>query len=145
MATPAASGTVVSSPVPLYANVNIQAEFYIPTRFVIEDVTLGTTTLVTTEEDHNYVIGQVCRLVIPPTFGCRRLNQVTGVVIDIPADDQVTLNIDSVGSDPFIASSATTQAQILAIGDVNLGVTNSTGRTNNGTFIPGSFIDISPV
>lgn len=137
--------TVISFPIPPYANVPIQPEFYQPRRFVIEDIVLGVTTLVTTTENHDYVIGQECRLIIPPTYGCRQLNESTGFVINIPASDQVTLDLNSSQNvDPFIASSATTKAQILAMGDINLGQTNSQGRNNTGTFIPGSFINISP-
>lgn len=146
MSTPAAAGTVISYPVPLFANLPIRSDYYIPQRFVIENVTLGTTTLVETTEDHDYVIGQECRLNIPPTFGCRQLNQVTGLVISIPDTDEVVLNIDSSRNvDPYIASSANTPAQIVGIGDINLGAINSEGRRNNGTFIPGSFINISPI
>ncbi len=141
---PAASGTVISYPIPIYQNLPIRDDFYKPSRFVISAITLGTTTTVTTTEDHNYVIGQLCRLYIPPTFGCRKINQQTGYVIGIPSTTQVILDLISTGDDPFIASSATTQAQILAIGDINLGSTNTSGRQNTSTFIPGSFQDISP-
>ena len=144
MSTPLASGTVISRPTPLYANVNIHAEYYEPSRFVIEDINLGSTTVVTTTVDHNYVIGQQCRLYIPPTFGCRQLNQAFGYVLSIPNTDQVELDINSLGSDPYVSSNATTVAQILAIGDINTGATNSTGRSENATTIPGAFIDVSP-
>jgi hypothetical protein len=146
MSAEGAAGTVISYPVPLFANLPIHEEYYIPQRFVISAVGLGTTTTVTTTEDHDYVIGQECRLIIPPSFGCRQLNGLTGFVISIPATNQVVLNIDSSRNvDAYIASTATTVAQILAIGDVNLGATNSEGRRNNSTFIPGSFINISPI
>jgi len=136
--------TVISYPIPAYSNVPIEPQFYQPSRFVISDITLGQTTIVQTTEDMNYVIGQQVRLIIPPTFGTRQLNEQTAFVISIPNDDEVELDISSAGMDSFINSSATTKAQILAIGDVNSGVINSSGRTNNGTFILGSFIDISP-
>lgn len=136
--------TVISYPIPLYANVPIHAEYYQPSRFVISAISLGITTTVTTTVNHNYVIGQEVRLIVPPTFGSRALNEKTGFVISIPADNQVELNIDSIGVDAFIASSATTQAQILGLGDINTGVINASGRSPTGTFIPGSFINISP-
>jgi hypothetical protein len=92
----------------------------------------------------NYVIGQEVRLIIPPSFGCRQLNEQTGLVISIPAANQVVLDIDSSQNvDPYIASSATTVAQILPIGDINNGTSNANGRVLNGTFIPGAFIDVS--
>lgn len=136
--------TVISYPIPAYSNLPIEAQYYQPSRFVISDVTLGQTTIVTTTEDVNYVLGQQVRLIIPPTFGCRQLNEKTGYVLSLPADNEVELSIDSAGGDPYEASSAATVAQILAIGDINQGATNATGRTDTSTFIPASFINISP-
>lgn len=132
-------------PIPPYTNPPIEPQYYQPSRFVISNVTLGQTTIVTTIEDMNYVLGQVVRLVIPPTFGCRQLNEDQGVVISLPALNEVELNIDSSRNvDAYIASSATTPAQILAIGDINSGQINSNGIFKTITYIPGSFINISP-
>ena len=136
---------VISYPIPPYQNVPIHPEYYQPKKFFIQAVTLGVETLVETTEDMDYVIGQEIRLVIPPEFGCRQLNAITGYVIEIPALNQVIVDIDSsLGVDPFILSSATSRAQILAIGDINMGSTNTQGRINQITYIPGSFINISP-
>lgn len=134
----------IVGPIAPYTNVPVHAEYYQPSRFVIEDIALGQTTVITTTENMNYVIGQQVRLLIPESFGSYQLNERTGFIISIPAVDQVEVDIDSsLNVNAYIASSATTQAQILAIGDINSGVTNL-GRTNNGTYIPGSFINISP-
>lgn len=136
--------TVISYPIPAYQNLPINAQFYKPSRFVISAISLGIATTITTTENMNYVIGQEVRLIIPPTFGSRGLNEKTGNVISIPMPNQVILDIFSIGIDPFIASSAPTQAQILAIGDINSGGVNSHGRVHQYTHIPGSFINISP-
>ena len=93
----------------------------------------------------NYVVGQLVRLIIPPSFGSRQLNETQGYVISIPSGNQVILNINSMNVDLFISSTATTLPQILAIGDINTGAVNSNGRSNNFTYIPGSFINISPL
>jgi hypothetical protein len=139
MSTPAIVG-----PVPPYSNVNINAQFYEPSAFFISAIALGITTTVTTTVNHNYLVGQEVRLIIPPTFGSRQLNERSGFVLSIPAANQVVLSINSsMNVDAFQTSSAKTQPQILAIGDVNLGVTNVNGRSSTGTFIPGSFINIS--
>lgn len=137
---------VISYPIPLYQNAPIHAEYYQPRRFVIDDITLGLTTLVTTTVNHDYVIGQLVRLIIPAQFGSYQLNEVEGYVVSIPSANQVEINIDSFRNvDPFISATVTTAApQILAIGDINTGPINSNGRRDNITYIPGSFINISP-
>jgi hypothetical protein len=137
--------TVISYPIPPYSNLPINAQFYQPSRFVISGITLGVTTTVTTASDNNYVVGQLVRLIIPPSFGTRQLNEQEGYVLSIPTPNQVVININSVGFDPFINSFATSKAQILPIGDIGNGVVNTNGRTQNITYIPGSFINISPI
>ncbi|MEO8253184.1 MAG: hypothetical protein ABI554_02270 [Flavobacterium sp.] len=136
---------VLSYPIPPYQNVPIHAEYYLPRFFFISGLTLGLTTIVTTTVDHDYVIGQEVRLIIPPYFGSRQLNEKKGFVISIPSSNQVELDINSQFVDPLIPSSALYQPQILAIGDVNTGAINNHGRCFTSTHIPGSFIDISPV
>lgn len=131
-------------PKPIYQNLPIEAQYYQPSRFVISAITLGSTTLVTTTLDVNYLIGQQVRFVIPPSFGTRQLNEKQGLVIDIPMPNQIVVNIDSSKYDTFISSSATTQAQIMAIGDVNTGQINANGPFHTQTNIPASFINISP-
>lgn len=143
-----AQGTVLSPPIPLYQNFPIHTEFYLPNRFVIQDITLGKTTIVTMTQIHNYVIGQNTRLLVPSAFGSYQLNEVTGYVISIPSANQVELSIDSLRNvDTFILSSVIypSVAQILAIGDINNGNISDSGRISNKTFIEGSFINISPL
>ena len=133
-------------PVAILNNLPINAEFYQPSQFFISNITLGLTTIVTTTVNHNYVIGQLVRLIIPPQFGCRQLNEQQGLVLSIPASNQVELNINSNQNvDAFTASNAKTQPQILAIGDNNQGIISATGPIIPSTNIPGSFINISPL
>lgn len=136
--------TVISYPIPVYQNLPIHAEYYTPSQFFISAIILGIITTIQTTENLNYSIGQEIRLIIPSEFGSRQLNGLTGIVLAIPASNQVNVSIDSSQNvDAFILSSAPTQAQILAIGDVNNGQASSAGP-NIPTFIPGSFINISP-
>jgi hypothetical protein len=136
---------VISYPIPLYQNVPIQSQYYKPRRWVISDMTLGQTTIITTTTEIDYQIGQEIRLLIPPSFGSIQLNGARGFVLTIPADDQVEVSINSTMADAFIASTSTVQsAEILAIGDINTGVTNTDGRNHQRTDVPGSFINISP-
>ena len=147
----ASYGTVVSFPIPAYANVPIQPEYYQPSRFVISAIAQGQTTTITAAEDMNYVIGQYVRLIIPKAYGAYGLNGIAALVIDLPDTDEVTLLIDSTNMDAFIPSPTipayadTSLPQILAIGDSNSGQINASGRSNLGTFIPGSFENISPL
>ena len=92
---------------------------------------LGPTTTVTTSIPHNYVIGQLVRLLIQPTYGSYQLNEQTGYVIAIPCNPSNISNMDSKDSNPFIPnpSYGPTLPQILAIGDKNSGVISTTGRS----------------
>lgn len=136
----------ISGPIAYLNNVPINPQWYAPRQQFISNITLGQTTLVTMATNTEFVIGQNCRLIIPPGSGCRQLNEVQGNVISIPSSNQVILDIDSsINVDPFISVTGSTKAQIIPVGDVNQGAINSQGRTQNSTFIPGSFIDISPL
>jgi len=135
--------TVISYPVPLYANVPIHTEDYKPRVFFISAITLGYQTTVTTTLYHNYVIGQLVRLIIPNGYGSRQLNEKTGYVISIPSTTQVTIDMISNNADPFINANLNTKAQIVAVGDVNTGDLNANGRILQPLAIPGSFINIS--
>lgn len=136
-------GPILTAPIPPYQNVPIHPENYKPRRFDISDIILDRTTLVTTSVNHDYKIGQLCRLLIPQAYGCYELNERKGFVIEIPADNQVVLDIDSSQNiDPFVMASNRQNPQILAIGDVNTGAQNPR-PTNTITYIPGSFINIS--
>ena len=144
------ASTVISFPVPLYQNFPIQPLFFKPRVFTISAIALGTTTTITTSTNNDYVIGQQVRLIIPKYFGSFGLNEQTGYVIAISSPNQVTINLSSLGVDPFIPSppffpfNSHTVAQILAIGDINSGQINNNGRVPQGTFIPGSFENVSP-
>ncbi len=137
---------VITYPIPAYQNVPIQPQYYKPRRWVIEDISLGRTTVVTATTDMDYEIGQEARLLIPSSFGSIQLNEKKGFVISLPNSDQVELDIDSsYGVDAFMSSTSTVQsAEILAIGDINTGAINTNGRNDQKTYIPGSFINISP-
>lgn len=128
-------------------NPPINPQYYIPSRFVISDLVRGVNTLITTSEEHNYVIGQEVRVLIPIAYGCREISGQTGFVIDIPSDTQVLVNINSVDANAFIASPSYTRnvPQILAIGDTNSGPITPFGTGTLKTTISGSFINVSPL
>ena len=136
---------VVSYPIPAYSNVPIEAQFYEPSVFDISAVTLGFNTTITTSVNHNYVVGQQVRLLIPPQDGCMILNGLTGYVLSIPGANQVVISINSNGANAFTNTSTQQLAQIVAIGDVNQGYTNASGPLSQTPSVPGSFINISPL
>jgi hypothetical protein len=127
-------------------NPPINPQYFQPSRFEISSITRGSTTLVQTTLNNNYVIGQLVRLIIPFYCGCSGLNEQQGYVIEIPSANEVVVNINSLNQNSFIAPPAGTTVvpQILAIGDVNSGIISSTARSIPTTNIPGSFINISP-
>ncbi len=135
-------------PIPLYTNLPINAQFYLPSRFIIEDITRGFTTLITTTVDHDYVVGQLVRTLIPSSCGTYQLNESEGYVLSIPQSDQVVIDIDSRQMDSFITITPDNRnlsyPQIIAIGDISSGAINTSGSMNLINFIPGSFINISP-
>jgi hypothetical protein len=128
------------------SNPPINPQYYQPSLFYISAISEGTVTTVTTSVNHNYVIGQLVRLLIPFNYGAQQLNERQGYVIGIPAANEVVLNIDSTKADAFIPSPTygPTPPQIAAIGEVNSGQISSTGNVQINTYIPGSFINISP-
>lgn len=132
-------------------NPTIEPEWFQPSRFPITAISYGENTTVTTGTafgvNNNYVVGQLVRFLIPSFFGARQLNEQQGYVISIPGANQVVVNINTtLNYDPFIPSPpySTTPPSIIALGDINTGSINSSGRTNNGTHPLGTFINISP-
>lgn len=122
----------------------INAQYYSPSRFVITAISRGKTTIVTVNDDLNYYVGQLVRFIVPKVYGMYQINEMTGYVLSFPSSNQAEISIDSTAFDSFQSATYKIAPQLLAVGDVNTGVTNSQGRINNGTFIPGSFINISP-
>src|SRR5271156_1297238 len=124
--------SIFPGPIAPENNPPINPQYYQPSRFQISNISLGITTTITTTENNNYVIGQLVRLLIPYSSGCRGLNEQTGIVFSIPAPDQVVINLNSVGQNPFITSPVvqTTPPQIVAVGDYNSGPTNASRKNN---------------
>lgn len=135
--------SAITGPIPPYSNPPIQPQNFNPSQFFISNISLGIQTTVTTTVNHNYVIGQLIRIIIPLFSGCREINEQTGYVLSIPSPNQVVLDIDSSNATPFATTTQPQQPQILAIGDANNGIVSSTGRSLPSTTIPGAFINVS--
>lgn len=133
-------------PIAPESNPPINPQYFQPRVFNITALSLGATTTVTTNINHDYVEGQLIRLLISQPFGSFQLNERQGYVISMPASNQVVVSINSVNANPFVynPTSSLSQPQIVAVGDVNAGAINASGAAHTSTFIPGSFQDISP-
>ena|SRR6185503_13211530 len=57
--------------------------------------------VVTTTEDHDYVVGMMVTFMIPIAFGMTELNGLNVQVIAIPTSDSLTINLDSRSFTPF--------------------------------------------
>jgi len=129
---------VISYPIPAYQNLPIEAQFYQPSRFVISAITRGVSTLVQTSTAHNYVIGQLVRLLVPHLYGSYQLNEVSGYVISIPGSTSVVLDIDSTLADAFIASPYTCSI-------TNITKANNAVVTASNSFLRGNSVVFSGV
>jgi hypothetical protein len=138
------SPPLILGPIPPYNNPPIEPQFFKPSQFFITILITGENTTVTTSIPHNYIIGQLCRLLIPNGYGCTALDEQTGYVITIPSPTQVILNINSQNINDFISASLVQKPQIVAIGDISTGAINANGINSTLTYIPGSFLNISP-
>ena len=91
----------LTGPIAPERNPPITPQYYQPRVYVIEDLTYGIETLVTTVDDHDYVVGQEIRLLIPFRYGAEQLNSQTGFVISVPQSDQVLVTINSMTANAF--------------------------------------------
>lgn len=131
-------------------NPAIAPQYFQPSNFPITAISTGSSTTITVGTafgmSMNYVVGQTVRLIIPPEYGAEQLNGQQGQVTSIPSSDQVVVNINSLNINPFNPSPSVSYSgpQIIAIGDVNSGISNATGRDVKNSLLPGSFENISP-
>ncbi len=82
--------------------------------------------------------------------GMTQINTKVGTITAVSSTD-FTVAIDTTSFSAYTSGGIAnlflypqSKAQIIAIGDINSGINNSTGTVNLGTDIPGSFINISP-
>ncbi len=65
-----------------------------PDRFEITAATVANQMVITTNADHRYKLNWFVRVEIPEIYGMK-IDFVIGQVVDIPADNQLTVDIDS--------------------------------------------------
>lgn len=131
---------------------------YFPGVSIISAITLGTTTVVATAENHNLVVGSQVAFRIPSAWGTTQLNTpyfgnnlsqpVYGLVTVVTSATQVTVAINSSAFTAFNSNPTVAQAlaglsfpQMVAVGDQNTGaLTNTyTPTTINPIAIGGAF------
>lgn len=142
------SSQYFNAPHALESNPPIVPQYYRPGAYYITGISQGSTTTITTNVDNQYIVGQQVRFVVPNTYSMVQLNEQIGYVQSILTSTSFTVNIDSSKYNSFNSSPAygPTKPQVMAIGDINSGVpANASGRTNQGTTIPGAFINTSPL
>jgi len=74
-----------------------------PAMRIITAITQATTCQVTTSFNHNYAIGLIVRLDIPPAFGMQQANQRFGTILTVPTSTTFTLSLDTTQYDAFSA------------------------------------------
>ena len=75
---------LIYGPIAPENNPPINPQYYQPSVFNIAGITNGTTTLITTTVNHNYVIGQLTRLVVSQLYNSTEFNEQVAYVIGIP-------------------------------------------------------------
>lgn len=110
----------------------------------ISSISQATQAVVQTDEDHSFVIGNQVQFFIPPQYGMRQLNNLKGYVINVPASNQIVVDIDTTTFSAFTIPTPPTYvvynpAQVTAIGDINTGTQNPGGVVPNPNTIPGAF------
>ena len=142
------SGPVPPGPVPFETNPEVNAQYYQPSNFIISNITSSKpNAVVTTTDDHNYVVGQLIRFHIPIGWGIRQLNEQLAYVSVINSDTSFTAQIDISKYDSFVTPPHSFQSpQVSAIGDENFGWSfdGSSFSPMNELAPPGAFINISP-
>jgi hypothetical protein len=136
-----------SGPVPAYNNPPPQPEFFLPSVFVISNITTSQLAIITTTLPNNYVVGQLVRFTIPFPWQMVQANEQLAYVQQIMSPTQFVTDLDTTSFTAFDSSPTQptrTLPQVMAVGDVNTGRIAPNGRASIPTFIPGSFINISP-
>lgn len=122
---------------------------YYPFVCDIDSVSQSEIVIVETTVPHGFEIGNTVQFFIPPQYGMRQLNGLKGIVIAIPADDQIEVDIDTSNFDAFVmptppAFVVIDPAQVAGIGDVNYGNLSPGGRPILPMTVPGAFLNQPP-
>lgn len=88
---------------------------YYPVARTITDITNAQEPTVTFSEDHGYLVGQILGFRCTSEWGMFQINQKYGQVLTIPADDTVTVDIDTTNWNAFVTPASPTTADPMAV------------------------------
>jgi len=139
----------------------LYADLYIPELCYITAISTGTTTVITTSINHNFVVGQEVGFIIPSQWGMTQLDsavylqtnfQPQQAIVTAVTANTLTVNVNSTGFTAFSYPTSATAAlgvtfpQVVPIGDQNTGYSLTSsglvpflGVTNGTIGIPGAF------
>lgn len=96
-------------------------EFVPENQNIIAVAVSGKNTIVTTEEDHSFVVGNTVTFIVPSDFKMIELNDREANVIAI-TNDTITVDINSTRFTAFsVPAQVSTPAQVMPIGSTNFG------------------------
>ena len=92
-----------------------------PDRFDVTDVTRALQAVVTTDGDHSYGEGWWVRLIVPVDYGMH-IPYIAAQVVEIPASDELKLDLDTRNELPFTVPVTTPNqvAQVVPISGTTL-------------------------
>lgn len=102
-----------------------------PAMRLITAITQASPATITTSFDHDYEAGLIVRIFVPSLFGMRQLNQKTGTILSVPADDSFTIDIDTTQYDAFSVPDPEPwylyeYAMVLPVGEINSSLDQAT-------------------
>jgi hypothetical protein len=85
------------------SNTYLPPTVVIPGTLLISNITQANPMVVTivNSDENSYIVGQLVRLIVPPSYGMFQADQLTGQIIAINGDD-FSLNINSTQFDAFV-------------------------------------------
>ena len=122
---------------------------YTPPTLNLSGVSQNSALIATTTVPHNYVVNQEVQFFIPPQWGMRQLNGLTGVVLAIVSPTQFQVNINTTTFDAFVVPTVTLPtvidpAQVAGIGNFNYGSLAPGGVLGLPQTIPGAYENQPP-
>lgn len=103
-----------------------------PAMRLISDITNANPAVVTTDIDHNYLDGEIVRLIVPVGFGMTQVNGKKGQ-ITVLSPTTFSININTIGFDTFAASptlpTAHTCPQVIPVGEISSTLQGATKNT----------------